>query len=117
MLITRPFTNEEVAARLELGCTDQGMIAEACRRLRGLPGSCCPAVPRPADGDEIQRLRALAATCYAGLGAECNLPERWLDVLNAAANGEPFDTEDLLPFTFGPFPTIDPEMISSKEEA
>uniref|UniRef100_C5CJN9 Uncharacterized protein n=1 Tax=Variovorax paradoxus (strain S110) TaxID=543728 RepID=C5CJN9_VARPS len=66
---------------------------------------------------EIERLRALAATCYAGLGAECNLPERWLDVLNAAANGEPFDTEGLLPFTFEPFPTINPELIPSKEEA
>lgn len=39
MLVTRPFTNEEVAARLELGCLEPGMIAEACRRLRGLPGS------------------------------------------------------------------------------
>jgi hypothetical protein len=48
--------------------------------------------------DEVERLRGLAATCYAGLGAECNLPEPWLDVLNAAANGDPFDTEGLLPF-------------------
>lgn len=48
---------------------------------------------------ENKALRGLAATCYAGLGAECNLPENWLDALNAAANGEPFDTEGLLPFT------------------
>lgn len=48
---------------------------------------------------ENKALRGLAATCYAGLGAECNLPENWLDALNAAANGEAFDTEGLLPFT------------------
>lgn len=46
MLVTRPFTNEEVAARLELGCLDPGMIAEACRRLRGLPGSGCKSTER-----------------------------------------------------------------------
>ena len=48
---------------------------------------------------ENKALRGLAATCYAGLGAECNLPENWLDALKAAADGEPFDTEGLLPFT------------------
>jgi hypothetical protein len=48
---------------------------------------------------EIQRLRALAATCYAGLGGECDLPVIWLDALNDAANGEPFDTDGLLPYT------------------
>lgn len=48
---------------------------------------------------ENKALRSLAATCYAGLGAECNLPENWLDALNAAANGEAFDNEGLLPFT------------------
>ena len=41
----------------------------------------------------------LAAACYAGLGAECNLPESWLDALSAAANGEPFSAEGLLPFS------------------
>jgi hypothetical protein len=50
---------------------------------------------------ENKALRGLAATCYAGLGAECNLPENWLDALNAAANGEAFNTEGLLPFTAG----------------
>lgn len=50
---------------------------------------------------ENKALRGLAATCYAGLGAECNLPENWLDALNAAANGEAFDNEGLLPFTAG----------------
>lgn len=48
---------------------------------------------------ENKALRGLAATCCAGLGAECNLPENWLDALSAAANGEPFDSEGLLPFT------------------
>lgn len=47
---------------------------------------------------EIERLRELAATCYAGLGAECNLPVEWLDVLNQAANGEAFSVVNLLPF-------------------
>lgn len=58
------------------------------------------ALPSPANTGEgeIQRLRGLAATCYAGLGAECNLPEPWLDALNAAANGDPFSTDGLLPF-------------------
>lgn len=48
--------------------------------------------------EENERLRNLAATCYAGLGAECDLPENWLDALNNAASGEPFETEALLPF-------------------
>lgn len=48
---------------------------------------------------EIERLRALAATCYAGLGGECDLPVIWLDALNDAANGDPFDTDGLLPYT------------------
>lgn len=30
---------------------------------------------QPAQDAEITRLRELAATCYATLGAECNLPE------------------------------------------
>jgi hypothetical protein len=51
---------------------------------------------------EVERLRGLAATCYAGLGAECDLPEAWLDALNAAANGEPFSTEGLLPYIAAP---------------
>lgn len=48
--------------------------------------------------NEVERLRELAAACYAGLGAECDLPERWLDALSAAANGQPFSTEGLLPY-------------------
>lgn len=55
--------------------------------------------PKGTGDAEVARLRELAATCYAGLGAECDLPEQWLDVLNAAANGEPFATDGLLPFT------------------
>lgn len=51
------------------------------------------------EAGEVARLRELAATCYAGLGGECNLPENWLDALNNAANGEPFSTEGLLPYT------------------
>lgn len=47
---------------------------------------------------EIEKLRQLASTCYAGLGGECNLPEAWLDALNKAANGEDFSTEGLLPY-------------------
>ena len=52
--------------------------------------------------DEIEQLRNLAATCYAGLGAECNLPEKWLDALASAAHGDPFSADDLLPFTLTP---------------
>lgn len=49
---------------------------------------------------EVERLRNLASTCYAGLGGECNLPERWLDVLDAASRGEEFTTDGLLPFLY-----------------
>lgn len=47
---------------------------------------------------EIDKLRQLAATCYAGLGGECNLPEAWLDALNKAASGEDFTCDGLLPY-------------------
>ena len=47
---------------------------------------------------ERDKLRELAATCYAGLGGECDLPESWLDALNNAASGEAFTTDGLLPF-------------------
>jgi hypothetical protein len=60
------------------------------------------AAPASAQEAEIQQLRRLAWTCYAGLGGECNLPEPWLDALNAAAYGEPFSTEGLLPFIYQP---------------
>lgn len=51
---------------------------------------------------ERDRLRDLAATVYAGLGAECDLPEPWLDALLAASEGKPFSTEGLLPFVSQP---------------
>ena len=54
MLITRPFTNEEVAERLEalrsaagLNWEHHGILAEACRRLRGQPCSGCPTANHP----------------------------------------------------------------------
>lgn len=50
------------------------------------------------DDNEVARLRELAAVCYAGLVAECNLPDRWADVFLAASQGRPFSTDDLLPF-------------------
>ena len=50
---------------------------------------------------DILRLRELAATCYAGLGAELDLPEPWLDALLAASEGKEFTVEGLLPFTRG----------------
>ncbi|WP_343735239.1 hypothetical protein [Acidovorax sp.] len=83
-------------------------VAKVVMRTGQLPAagqqpapSDAPAVDEP---DEVTQLRALAATCYAGLGAECNLPENWLDALNAAANGEPFTTAGLLPFRAEPSP-------------
>lgn len=39
MLITRPFTNAEVADLLQKEVAWSGIVAEACRRLRGEPGS------------------------------------------------------------------------------
>lgn len=71
---------------------------------RSTPPSQAPAgveAAQQGETEEVERLRELAATCYAGLGAECDLPEAWLDVLNAAANGEPFSTEGLLPYAGG----------------
>lgn len=77
--------------------------------------SAAPAVDEP---DEVTKLRALAATCYAGLGAECNLPENWLDALNAAANGEPFTTAGLLPFKAEPSETSPtPSALATIEQA
>jgi len=66
----------------------------------GYPSCGCNPKHCPLDKDrEVQRLRQLAATCYAGLGAECNLPEPWLDALLNAAEGRSFSTDGLLPFT------------------
>ncbi|ACV50206.1 conserved hypothetical protein [Delftia phage PhiW-14] len=47
---------------------------------------------------ENSKLRNLVSHVYAGLGAECDLPEKWLDALNDASLGRPFTTEGLLPF-------------------
>lgn len=47
---------------------------------------------------EVERLRLLAATAYAGLVAECDLPEAWADAFVKASAGEPFTTAGLLPF-------------------
>ncbi len=74
------------------------------RRAQSYPLMALYAAP-VSQTSEVERLRGLAATCYAGLGAECNLPEQWLDTLNAAANGEPFSTEGLLPFTLSVQPS------------
>lgn len=57
---------------------------------------------------ERDRLRALACTVYAGLGAECNLPEPWLDTLLAASCGEPFSVDGLLPFKYEPPREVEP---------
>lgn len=48
--------------------------------------------------EERDKLRELAACAYAGLGAECELPEVWLDALNNAASGEAFSLDGLVPF-------------------
>lgn len=74
-----------------------------CSRVWPYGGGCITDMTAAIQEDtsppvEVASLRELAATCYAGLGAECNLPEPWLDALNAAANGEPFSTDGLLPF-------------------
>jgi hypothetical protein len=47
---------------------------------------------------ETEALRALAATAYAGLVGECNLPETWADAFWHASAGERFSVSDLLPF-------------------
>jgi len=44
------------------------------------------------------KYRHLAAACYVGLGSEHDLPEEWLDALNNAANGQPFNVDNLLPY-------------------
>lgn len=50
---------------------------------------------------ERNRLRELASACYAGLVAECDLPDEWANAFLAASQGEVFDTDGLLPFTRG----------------
>lgn len=45
MLITRPFSNAEVADLLQKEVAWSGIVAEACRRLRGEPGSGTPRHP------------------------------------------------------------------------
>lgn len=89
MLITRPFTNEEVAAHLELGCLDAGWIAEACRRLRGLPGS-----------------------------GECERPEATPHQLKSYADwaAQFAQTQGYLPSAFDAWRS-NPPLIPSKEEA
>lgn len=49
--------------------------------------------------EEVACLRAFAAICYAGLVAECDLPDEWADAFLAASQGDAFDTDGLLPFT------------------
>lgn len=51
---------------------------------------------------ERYRLRDLAGAVYAAIGGECNLPERWLDVLLAASMGEEFTLDGLLPYKYDP---------------
>lgn len=55
---------------------------------------------------EVEQLRHFASIIYAGLGAECDLPEAWLDALLAASEGRPFSTKGLLPFTASQNPAI-----------
>ena len=87
-----------LAALLQCGADDPMWILH-CEMLKKTVGDAAAELRRL--DAENKALRSLAATCYAGLGAECNLPENWLDALNAAANGEAFNTEGLLPFTAG----------------
>lgn len=47
---------------------------------------------------KVNRLIELSSVCYTGLGAECDLPEAWLDALSQAAYGKEFSTDGLLPF-------------------
>ena len=49
-------------------------------------------------GERYDKMKQLAAAMYAGPASEHNLPVRWLDALSAAANGEDFDVESLLPY-------------------
>lgn len=46
---------------------------------------------------EVARLRSLAACAYQFAGAH-DAPVAWLDALSAAANGEPFSDDGLLPY-------------------
>lgn len=79
----------EYAGELECGWNQNGCREAMEKRIDDA---------RCALRSQIHQLRSLASACYAGLGAECNLPEPWLDALSAAANGKPFDTDGLLPF-------------------
>ncbi len=47
--------------------------------------------------ETIEKYQELAACMYQFAGNH-NAPEHWMDVLCAAADGEPFDTDKLLPY-------------------
>ena len=56
--------------------------------------------------EEVNALRSFAATCYAGLGAECNLTGPWLDALLNASQGRSFSTDGLLPYEAVPIDMV-----------
>ena len=91
--MTTPDNAQPEALRLAANLRRMNMLTINCMELERAANELEKA------HTEIDRLRALAATCYAGLGGECDLPVIWLDALNDAANGEPFDLDGLLPYT------------------
>lgn len=80
--LAEAYTAHKIAHRIPLTRDERGVV-----------------LPAATPESEIAALRDLAATCYAGLGAEHNLPEAWLDALSAASEGHPFTTEGLLPYS------------------
>jgi hypothetical protein len=53
---------------------------------------------------ELDRLRELVLAVYVGPAAVHDLPEPWLDALIAAGHGEPFSTDELIPYNPTPTP-------------
>lgn len=104
MLITRPFTNEEVASKLEalnqafpFNSEYRGVLAEASRRLRGEAGS--GEEERPAANPKLLKLYADWASAFAAIYKRVPTP---FDVWCTTGQKTP----DSLPL-----PVIDPKML------
>lgn len=110
MLVTRPFTNEEIADRLEEMRHIEGvkfehscMLTEACRRLRGLPGSGCPTTEwAPLTDDDRDRAFHSLPDMLEGFMKKWG----WLHFAKAI---EDICREKNQPTT--PLPVIDPKML------
>jgi hypothetical protein len=108
MLITRPFTNQEVADRIEIiGYTagfqreHAGALAEACRRLRGQAGSGESERPE-ADPGLLKAYAGWASKFAEAHGYTPSAFDAWRDSRGSTIIG---------------LPVIDPDLLDTSKEA